>query len=94
LVAYEVGLPAGISEFAAVNQIFADTFPVDPPARMTMQVPLPMGYLISVGCVALVDAAVRAPLRRLRCPFLAPMAYQKGQRLPWHFVPDPLLPLL
>jgi 2-iminobutanoate/2-iminopropanoate deaminase len=50
-------LVADISTFAVVNEIFAATFPVDPPARMTMQVPLPLGLLISVGCVALVDSA-------------------------------------
>lgn len=50
-------LVADISEFAAVNEIFGETFPTDPPARMTMQVPLPLGLLISVGCVALVDSA-------------------------------------
>jgi 2-iminobutanoate/2-iminopropanoate deaminase len=48
-------LVADIGEFAAVNEVFAETFPVDPPARMTMQVPLPMGLLISIGCVALVE---------------------------------------
>jgi 2-iminobutanoate/2-iminopropanoate deaminase len=35
-----------------VNELFAEFFPVDPPARMTMQVPLPAGLLISIGCVA------------------------------------------
>jgi 2-iminobutanoate/2-iminopropanoate deaminase len=50
-------LVADISEFGAVNEVFAETFPADPPARMTMQVPLPLGLLISVGCVALVDTA-------------------------------------
>jgi 2-iminobutanoate/2-iminopropanoate deaminase len=50
-------LVADISTFAVVNEVFAETFPVDPPARMTMQVPLPLGLLISVGCVALVDSA-------------------------------------
>jgi 2-iminobutanoate/2-iminopropanoate deaminase len=49
-------LVTDISEFAAVNEVFAETFPTDPPARMTMQVPLPLGLLISVGCVALVDS--------------------------------------
>lgn len=49
-------LVADIAEFAAVNEIFAETFPADPPARMTMQVPLPLGLLISVGCVALVES--------------------------------------
>jgi 2-iminobutanoate/2-iminopropanoate deaminase len=49
-------LVADISTFAEVNEVFAETFPTDPPARMTMQVPLPLGLLISVGCVAIVDA--------------------------------------
>jgi 2-iminobutanoate/2-iminopropanoate deaminase len=49
-------LLADISEFAQVNEVFAETFPSEPPARMTMQVPLPLGLLISIGCVALVDS--------------------------------------
>ena len=57
LVVNATVLVADISEFALVNEIFAETFPVDPPARMTMQVPLPLGLLISIGCVALVEAA-------------------------------------
>ena len=48
-------LVADISEFAVVNELFAEAFPADPPARMTMLVPLPKGLLISIGCVALVD---------------------------------------
>jgi 2-iminobutanoate/2-iminopropanoate deaminase len=50
-------LVADISTFGVVNEIFGETFPSEPPARMTMQVPLPQGLLISVGCVALVDSA-------------------------------------
>jgi len=53
-------LVADISEFAHVNEVFAETFPTEPPARMTMQVPLPLGLLISVGCVALVETTQRA----------------------------------
>ena len=49
-------LVADISEFAQVNEAFAEAFPTDPPARMTMQVPLPLGLLISIGCVALVES--------------------------------------
>jgi 2-iminobutanoate/2-iminopropanoate deaminase len=49
-------LVADISTFGEVNEVFAETFPNDPPARMTMQVPLPHGLLISIGCVALVDS--------------------------------------
>jgi 2-iminobutanoate/2-iminopropanoate deaminase len=48
-------LVTDIAAFAAVNEVFAATFPDDPPARMVMQVPLPLGLLISVGCVALVE---------------------------------------
>jgi 2-iminobutanoate/2-iminopropanoate deaminase len=47
-------LVSDMSEFAVVNELFAEAFPQDPPARMTMQVPLPKGLLISIGCVALV----------------------------------------
>jgi 2-iminobutanoate/2-iminopropanoate deaminase len=47
-------LVTDISTFGVVNEVFAATFPADPPARMTMQVPLPLGFLISIGCVALV----------------------------------------
>ncbi len=50
-------LVADVSAFGEVNDVFAETFPTDPPARMTMQVPLPLGLLISIGCVALVDSA-------------------------------------
>jgi 2-iminobutanoate/2-iminopropanoate deaminase len=40
--------------FPIVNRLFAEFFPKDPPARMTMQVTLPRGLLISIGCVAAV----------------------------------------
>jgi 2-iminobutanoate/2-iminopropanoate deaminase len=55
LVVNTTVIVADIAEFAEVNAVFAETFPVDPPARMTMQVTLPLGLLISVGCVALVE---------------------------------------
>ena len=48
-------LVTDMSEFAIVNELFAEAFPADPPARMTMQVPLPKGLLISIGCVAIAD---------------------------------------
>jgi 2-iminobutanoate/2-iminopropanoate deaminase len=41
-----------IAYFPDLNQLFAEFFPQDPPARMVMQVPLPKGLLISIGCVA------------------------------------------
>jgi 2-iminobutanoate/2-iminopropanoate deaminase len=45
-------LVADASEFALVNALFAEFFATSPPARMTMQVPLPKGLLFSIGCVA------------------------------------------
>jgi 2-iminobutanoate/2-iminopropanoate deaminase len=48
-------LVTDIAEFGVVNEVFAEAFPSEPPARMTMQVPLPHGLLISIGCVALVE---------------------------------------
>jgi len=54
LVVNTTVLVTDIGEFAVVNEVFAETFPVDPPARMVMQVPLPRGLGISIGCVAIV----------------------------------------
>ena len=54
LVANVTVLVADISSFGEFNELYAEFFPVDPPARMTMQVPLPRGLLISIGCVAAV----------------------------------------
>ena len=50
-------LVTDMAGFAVVNELFAELFPVDPPARMVMQVPLPPGLLISIGCVAIAEAA-------------------------------------
>jgi len=47
-------LVADISQFGVVNELFAEYFAASPPARMTMQVPLPKGLLFSIGCVAVV----------------------------------------
>jgi 2-iminobutanoate/2-iminopropanoate deaminase len=52
LVVNTTVLLADVSAFAELNRIFAEFFPSHPPARMAMQVPLPKGLLISVGCVA------------------------------------------
>ena len=52
LVANTTVLMTDISNFAELNRLFAEFFPRDPPARMVMQVPLPKGLLISIGCVA------------------------------------------
>ena len=54
LVANATVLVADMDSFGELNDLFAEFFPVDPPARMTMQVPLPRGLLISIGCVAAV----------------------------------------
>jgi 2-iminobutanoate/2-iminopropanoate deaminase len=43
-----------VGDFPELNELFAEFFPTEPPARMVMQVPLPPGLLISIGCVALV----------------------------------------
>jgi 2-iminobutanoate/2-iminopropanoate deaminase len=52
LVVSTTVLVADAAEFAEVNRQFAAFFPVDPPTRMVMQVTLPLGLLISVGCTA------------------------------------------
>lgn len=48
-------LLADFAAFAELNELYEEFFPNEPPARMTMQVPLPAGILISIGCVALVS---------------------------------------
>jgi 2-iminobutanoate/2-iminopropanoate deaminase len=52
LVVNTTVLVADVSCFPELNRLFAEFFPDNPPARMTMQVPLPKGLLISIGCVA------------------------------------------
>ena len=54
LVANTTILVADIGDFAELNQLYAEHFPDDPPARMTMTVPLPRDLRISIGCVAVV----------------------------------------
>jgi 2-iminobutanoate/2-iminopropanoate deaminase len=55
LVVNTTVLVADASDFPELNELYAEFFPTDPPARMTMQVPLPRGLLISIGCTALVE---------------------------------------
>src|SRR5215467_1613903 len=43
LVVNATVLVADISSFPELNRLFAEFFPIDPPARMVMQVPLPKG---------------------------------------------------
>lgn len=54
LVVNTTVLMADFADFATLNELYADFFPNEPPARMTMQVPFPGGVLISMGAVALV----------------------------------------
>jgi len=54
LVVNTTVLITDLENFPIVNRLFAEFFPNDPPARMTMQVPLPHRLLISIGCVAAV----------------------------------------
>lgn len=46
---------ANVDDFAELNALFEEFFYERPPARMTMQVPLPRGLLISIGCTAVVS---------------------------------------
>jgi 2-iminobutanoate/2-iminopropanoate deaminase len=55
LVVNTTVLITDVSNFAELNRLFAEFFPDDPPARMTMQIPLPKGLLISIGCVAITE---------------------------------------
>jgi 2-iminobutanoate/2-iminopropanoate deaminase len=55
LVANTTILVSDISNFPEINRLFAEFFPANPPARMIMQVPLPKGLLISIGCVAVIE---------------------------------------
>jgi len=41
-----------VGSFGEFNDLFAENFPVEPPARITMQGALPRGFLVSIGCVA------------------------------------------
>jgi 2-iminobutanoate/2-iminopropanoate deaminase len=56
LVVSTTVLVADVSSFDELNELFGEFFSVDPPARMTMQVPLPLGLLLSIGCVAAIEA--------------------------------------
>lgn len=53
LVVSTTVLVADQADFPELNRLYAEFFPSEPPARMTMQVPLPRGLLISIGCVAI-----------------------------------------
>jgi 2-iminobutanoate/2-iminopropanoate deaminase len=55
LVVNTTVLVADHASFAELNALYTGFFPVEPPARMTMQVPLPRGLLISIGCTAVTE---------------------------------------
>ena len=56
LVVNTTVLVADVDSFPELNVLFGEFFSDNPPARMTMQVPLPRGLLISIGCVAALAA--------------------------------------
>jgi 2-iminobutanoate/2-iminopropanoate deaminase len=56
LVVNTTVLLADQSSFSELNDLYAEFFPSEPPARMTMQVPLPRGLLISIGCTAISES--------------------------------------
>jgi 2-iminobutanoate/2-iminopropanoate deaminase len=57
LVVSTTVLVADQGSFAELNELYAEFFPTEPPTRMTMQVPLPRGLLISIGCTAIAEDA-------------------------------------
>lgn len=44
-----------LAAFTDLNEVYAEVFPTEPPARITMQVGLAPGYLLAVACVAVVE---------------------------------------
>ena len=56
LVVNTTVLVADMSSFPPLNKLFGEFFSENPPARMTMQVPLPQGLLLSIGCIAAVES--------------------------------------
>jgi 2-iminobutanoate/2-iminopropanoate deaminase len=51
-----------IEDFAAMNAVYAKHFPVDPPARATVEVSrLPKDVLVEIDCVAIVPARNQNP---------------------------------
>lgn len=47
---------ADASEFAALNELYGEFFPTNPPVRSTPIVQLPRGLLISIECIAVARA--------------------------------------
>ena len=46
---------ANMSDFAAMNEVYATFFPANPPARSTVGVALPPGILIEIETVAVLE---------------------------------------
>jgi 2-iminobutanoate/2-iminopropanoate deaminase len=80
-------LVADISEFAVVNEIYAETFSVDPPARMTMQVPLPSGSTTgaSSACASL-GASSSAAAARFLASFFACFSKRRSRTFRSRFI--------
>lgn len=57
LVVSTTVLVTDVAFFGELNRLFGEFFPQDPPTRMVMQVPLPHGLLISIGCTAVLADA-------------------------------------
>ena len=55
LVVNTTVLVADVSHFVELNRLFSEFFPDNPPARMTMTVPLPKGLLISIGSLPAIE---------------------------------------
>lgn len=47
---------ANASDFARLNELYAEFFPANPPARSVPIVQLPKGLLISIECIAAIPA--------------------------------------
>lgn len=51
-----------IQDFAAMNEVYAKHFPVDPPARATVEVArLPKDVLVEIDCIAILPQRTSSP---------------------------------
>jgi 2-iminobutanoate/2-iminopropanoate deaminase len=57
LVVNTTAIVPDLATFPLVNQLFAEFFPTAPPARMTINAPLPLDLKFSIGCVAALSDA-------------------------------------
>jgi 2-iminobutanoate/2-iminopropanoate deaminase len=50
-----------LDSFSEMNEVYAKYFPVDPPARATVEVSrLPKGVLVEIDCIAIMSPRVAA----------------------------------